>query len=36
LLALAPEHVRALALRGLTRIPLLNGGLECLLAVGLV
>lgn len=30
------EHVRALALRGLERRPIVNGGLECVLAVGRV
>jgi 23S rRNA (guanine2445-N2)-methyltransferase / 23S rRNA (guanine2069-N7)-methyltransferase len=34
LLALEARHVRALGLRGLTRFPLVNGGLECGLAVG--
>jgi 23S rRNA (guanine2445-N2)-methyltransferase / 23S rRNA (guanine2069-N7)-methyltransferase len=36
LLALERAHVRALGLRGLRRIPLLNGGLECTLALGRV
>jgi 23S rRNA G2445 N2-methylase RlmL len=36
LLALESEHLRALALRGLERIPLLNGGLETTLALGVV
>src|SRR5262245_41603979 len=36
LLALEREHVRALGLRGLRRVPLVNGGLECLLALGTV
>jgi 23S rRNA G2445 N2-methylase RlmL len=36
LLAGRGEHVRALALRGLERIALVNGGLECVLAVGTV
>lgn len=36
LLALESEALRALALRGLQRIPLVNGGLECTLAIGAV
>lgn len=36
LLALEAEPLRALALRGLERIPLVNGGLACTLAVGVV
>jgi len=36
LLALEPAHIKALALRGLKRLPLVNGGLACTLAVGLV
>jgi len=36
LLTLDPALVRALALRGLERHPLTNGGLECTLAVGVV
>lgn len=34
LLALDPAHVRALGLRGLTRLPLTNGGLACVVALG--
>jgi 23S rRNA G2445 N2-methylase RlmL len=30
------EHVRALGLRGLKTVPLVNGGLECVLALGTV
>jgi 23S rRNA (guanine2445-N2)-methyltransferase / 23S rRNA (guanine2069-N7)-methyltransferase len=30
------EHARALGLRGLERLPLVNGGLECLIALGVV
>ena len=33
---LAAEHVLALGLRGLRRVPLVNGGLECELALGTV
>jgi 23S rRNA (guanine2445-N2)-methyltransferase / 23S rRNA (guanine2069-N7)-methyltransferase len=36
LLALEDEHVRALGLPGLRRIALVNGGLECVLAVGTI
>jgi len=36
LLTLANEHVEALGLRGLRRIALVNGGLECWLALGVV
>ena len=36
LLAGNPAHVRALGLRGLERRALLNGGLECVLALGRV
>ena len=36
LLALQREHVHALGLRGLREIPLVNGGLECRLALGVV
>ncbi len=36
LLALEGEHVRALGLRGLRRIELVNGGLGCVLALGTV
>lgn len=30
------EHAKALGLRGLERVPLVNGGLECLVALGVV
>lgn len=36
LLGLEPEALRALALRGLERTPLLNGGLDCTLVTGLI
>ena len=36
LLALEHEHVRALGLRGLREIALVNGGLECRLALGTI
>lgn len=36
LLALTSEHVRALGLRGLREIALVNGGLECRLALGAI
>ncbi len=36
LLALETEHLRALGLHGLRRIPLTNGGLECVLEVGTI